>query len=164
MYLMIADIYIYIYIYIYTHSRVSQKFCNIFLMWGLIQWLQMFLPKVVKVTNHTGLLPGTLQVRLTEFSSMAWSTVTGSMVQGWPDLAQSVRFFIQLSSHCDQQHLHFLNNMFLLVFMVSLLSPNSWNMNSHIRLCCRFSFVTFKSCKHSEAMHNMPMHQLPLYY
>ena len=77
------------------------KSCNILLMWGSIQQLWMLLLSWRWSVWCWALL--IISVLLAGFASMAWSTVTESMVLGSAYLAWSLRFF--------QPELNFLNSL-----------------------------------------------------
>ena len=63
---------------------VSQKFCNILVIWDTIWQIQMLLAKVVKLMNYTVLgnagSSDTLQMLHTGFACEAWSTDLESKV------------------------------------------------------------------------------------
>ena len=69
--------------------QVSQKFCNILVIWGTIQQLWMLLPRLwrwwttleCKMPNS----PDTLRMLITRFASIIWSTASESSFKPtWP--------------------------------------------------------------------------------
>ena len=73
-----------------NHLKLSQKFCNILVIWGLIWCLWMLLSMSWRwqTTLYCEILSllDTLQVLLTRLTSMAWSMTLKSTVLGLPEL------------------------------------------------------------------------------
>ena len=89
-----------------AYTRMSQKFCNILVMWGSTKLLWMLLPRLWMWQNTLEYeMPSsldTLQVILT--------TALDSTVLGLPDLTWSSKFLLLVWNFFDQLHFHLLHN------------------------------------------------------
>ena len=102
---------------------------------------------------------------LTKFASISWSMASESIVSGLPDPAWLLRF---LKPKQD-----FLNHLVTVLGLVlpsllhnkyfCLLCPVQ-NCKVHKLYCIAYSSVRFSNHAWSETMHNVSVHQIPLYY
>ena len=116
---------------------MSQKSCNILVMWGRIQQLWFCWGQVSDKLYWLS-SPDTLWVLLTRFDSRSWSTDLESMVLGLPDLAWSSKFLQQ--NFLKHLVTALWSNDQLLWYYRTVQSISSW-----IRLCCLFTCMAFKS-------------------
>ena len=141
---------------------MNQKFCNILVICGTIWRHQMILPRSLRWPTTLDCekqnLPDTLQVLLTEFTSMANLTL--------PDLQSSCKSKKKNSwtiwlLFWDQLWIHFLHKHLRLLLRTAL-----WPSSEIVPKLDYVAYLSMKLSNHtqSEAIDNVSAHRLPQYY
>ena len=147
----------------WVNTRLSQKFCHIFVPWGTIHHLQMLLSRLWRWrTTESSEMPSppdTLQALHTGFSSLAIST--GSEFTTLPDYHNS-SLPSEISLLWSSAPSSFW--WFGLPSRSYGLVLTRWAKDTELDNVAHSSIQAFNSHSRREAMYNLSAHQLPRYY